>query len=174
MAAKVWGNNDSDCKVGAVVGNIEGGSAVLHNCYSQVNNTTTVGYSTNNGSNVTTRGNVKCGGVFGYFYNGTVKDCYYTKGGPGAGSESTQTKTKTGNFKEIVNDAKNGMKDESFSTFANGQAGGSMRLKAALTKAAQGQSYNGVSLSEWTVKKDDSEQAYPAVLAALGINFRDN
>ena len=174
LAAKVWGNDNSNCKVGAVVGNIEGGSAVVHNCYSQVNNTNTVGYSTDNGASVTSGGNVKRGGVFGYFYNGTVKDCYYTKGGPGAGSESPQTKTKTGNFKEIVNDAKNGAKDESFSTFANGQAGGSMRLKAALTKAAQGQSYNGVALSDWTGKKEGSEQAYPSVLATLGANFRDN
>ena len=174
LAAKVWGNNNTNCKVGAVVGNIEGGSAVVHNCYSQVNNTTTVGYGTANGASVTSGGNVKRGGVFGYFYSGTVKDCYYTKGGPGAGSESGETKTKTGNFKEIVNDAKNGTKDESFSTFANGQTGGSMRLKAALTKAAQDQSYNGVALSEWTGKKEGSEQAYPSVLAALGENFRDN
>ena len=174
LAAKVWGNNNTNSKVGAVVGNIEGGSAIVHNCYSQVNNTTTVGYSTNNGSSVTSGGNVKRGGVFGYFYNGTVKDCYYTAGGPGAGSESTQSKTKTGNFKQITNNAKNGTADESFSNFANGQAGGSMRLKAALTKAAQGQSYNGVALSDWTGKRSDSEQAYPSVLATLGENFRDN
>ena len=173
MAAKVWGYNNANSKVGAVVGVIEGGASTVHNCYSQANNTSLVGYSTDGGT-VTSGGNIKRGGVFGNFYTGNVKDCYYTAGGPGAGTESTATpRNKTGNFKQITNNAKNGTADDSFSNFANGQTGGTMYLKEALTKGATGVKYNNVDLSSWEGKKSGSEQAYPSVLVALGANYCD-
>lgn len=174
MAAKVWATNKDNCKVGAVVGDIQGNSAVVHNCYSQANSNAFIGYSTNNGSTVANA--TKSGGVFGCFYSGTVKDCYYTKNSttPGPGYEGGGTKNKLGNYnKEIGNGVKNGTDNYSFVTFANGQAGGSMKLKAGLTAGAQGVSYNSVDLSSWEGKKADSEQAYPSVLVALGSNYCD-
>ena len=174
LAAKVWATNKDNCKVGAVVGDIQGGNAVVHNCYSQANSNAMIGYSTNSGSTVANA--VKSGGVFGCFYSGTVKDCYYTKNSstPGAGYEGGGTKNKLGNYnKEIGNGVKNGDDNYSFGTFANGQAGGSMKLKEGLTNGANGVSYNGVSLSTWVGKRSGSEQAYPSVLVALGANYCD-
>ena len=175
LAAKVWSSNSANARAGAIVGTIEGNESTVHNCYSQINNTSTVGYSSDGNTVVGNSGNIKRGGVYANFYTGIVKDCYYTAGGPGAGNESTANpRTKSGNFKQITNNAKNGTADDSFSNFANGQTGGTMRLKAALTKGATGVSYNGVSLCEWVAKKDGTEQAYPSTLQALGINYRDN